>query len=81
LGETRKAIEYYEQRLEITREIGDRRGEGNGLFNLGLALHTLEEKDRAVGLMQRALAIYEAIESPSAKDARDTSKEWGALPG
>ena len=29
LGETRKAIEFYEQALIINREIGDRRGEGN----------------------------------------------------
>jgi Alpha/beta hydrolase family len=33
LGETRRAIELYEQRLAITREIGDRMGEGNALFN------------------------------------------------
>ena len=31
LGEPRKAIEYYEQALKISREIGDRRGEGNTL--------------------------------------------------
>ena len=35
LGEPRKAIEYYEQALKISREIGDRRGEGNHLGNLG----------------------------------------------
>ena len=28
LGETRRAIEFREQSLEILREIGDRRGEG-----------------------------------------------------
>ena len=28
LGETRRAIEFYEKALEIDREIGDRRGEG-----------------------------------------------------
>ena len=35
LGEPRKAIEYYEQALKISRDIGDRRGEGNRLGNLG----------------------------------------------
>ena len=30
LGELRRAIEFYEQGLVIEREIGDRRGEGNG---------------------------------------------------
>src|SRR5208282_472567 len=33
LGETRRAIEFYEQRLAIAREIGDRRGEGSVLGN------------------------------------------------
>ena len=37
LGETRIAIDYYEQALKISRVIGDRRGEGNRLGNLGLA--------------------------------------------
>ena len=31
LGETRRAIQFYEQQLAIVREIGDRRGEGNDL--------------------------------------------------
>ncbi len=42
LGEYRRAIEYYEQRLQIAREIGDRRGEsqrtgqsGHRLLRLG----------------------------------------------
>ncbi len=38
LGETRKAIEFYEKALEIAREIGDRRGEGHALGNLGTGL-------------------------------------------
>ena len=41
LGEPRKAIEYYEQQLMITRAIGDRRGEGNALFDTSLALDGL----------------------------------------
>ena len=35
LGQTRRAIKFYEQRLEIAREIGDRRGEAKSLNNLG----------------------------------------------
>ena len=37
LGDTRTAIDFYEQALAIAREIGDRRGEGNHLGNLGSA--------------------------------------------
>ena len=35
LGDARKAIEYHEQALAIDREVGDRRGEGADLGNLG----------------------------------------------
>jgi len=37
LSEPRKAIEYYEQALDILREIADKRGEGYALGNLGPA--------------------------------------------
>ena len=79
LGEPRKAIEYHEQALAIASEISDRLGEGNALFNVGLALYDLKEKNRAINLVKSALEIYEAIESPTAEDARNKLKEWGAL--
>ena len=37
LGQVDQAIEHYQQALVIAREIGDRRGEGNRLGNLGIA--------------------------------------------
>lgn len=77
LRDTRKAIEFYEQALVIDREIGDRRGEGNDLFNMGLALHGLGDKEKAIELMKKALVIFEAIESPSAENARNALKKWG----
>ena len=48
LGETRKAIEYYEQDLAIARETGDRRGEGMTLGNLGNAYSDLGEPRKAI---------------------------------
>ncbi len=36
LGESRRAIEYHEERLTIAREIGDRRGEGYRWSDLSL---------------------------------------------
>ena len=55
LGETRKAIEYYEQALKIAREIGDRRGEGNRLGNLGNAYSDLGETKKAIEYYEQAL--------------------------
>lgn len=44
---------------------------------MGLALHELEEKDRAIQLVKQALEIYEEIESPNAERVRKALKEWG----
>ena len=76
LGETRRAIEYYEQWVEIAREIGDRLGEANGLFNMSGSQNALGDRDAAVERMQRALAIYDAMEVPEADRARDRLAAW-----
>ncbi|HKQ74564.1 MAG TPA: hypothetical protein VJ810_12810 [Blastocatellia bacterium] len=56
--------------MEIAREIGDRRGEANVLYNWGDELVKLGEDDRAIEMIEAALAIYEQIESPWAEVAR-----------
>ena len=61
LGEPRKAIEYFEQKLAIAREIGDRRGEGNALGNLGLAWAALGEPRKAIDFYEQQLAIAREI--------------------
>ena len=57
LGETRRAIECYEQHLAIARETGDRRGEGTALGNLGLAYFALGELRRVIEYFEQSLAI------------------------
>ena len=57
LGETRRAIEYYEQVLAIAREAGDRRTEGNALGNLGAAYADLGETRRAIEYNEQRLTI------------------------
>ena len=57
LGETRKAIDYYEQLLAIARETGDRHGEGAVLGNLGLAYSDLGETRKAIEYFEQDLAI------------------------
>ena len=76
MGDARKAIEFYEQQLIITREIGDRRGEGNALFNSALAHDSLGNRPEAIARAVAALAIYEAIEDPNAAKVRATLAEW-----
>ena len=64
LGETQKAIEYYEQALVIAREIGDRRGEGARLGNLGIAYARLGETRKAIDLFEQAIQIGQEIQNP-----------------
>ena len=47
LGQYEKAIEHHKQALAISREIGDRQGEGNHLGNLGLVYINLGQYDEA----------------------------------
>ena len=73
---TRKAIEYYEQQLKITQEIGDRSGEGNTLWNMSLALDQLGKRAQAIECAKAALKIQEEIEDPRAEKVRRKLQEW-----
>jgi tetratricopeptide (TPR) repeat protein len=61
LGEPRRAIEVYQQRLTIAHEIGDRRGEGNALGGLGIAYADLGDPRRAIELYEQWLPITREI--------------------
>ena len=56
-----EAIARYTKSLEIAREIGDRRGEGATLGNLGLAYCYLGEYRRAIDFHEQSLAISRDI--------------------
>ncbi len=64
----------------ITREIGDRRGEGNALWNAALAHEALIERDGALGKAKAAFVIYRAIEDPSAAKVAASLCERGVDP-
>ncbi len=76
LGETNRAIEFYQQRLTIEREIGDRRGEGGALWNMSLALDELGERAQAIHHAEQALTIFEQIEDPNTAKVRAKLAEW-----
>jgi tetratricopeptide (TPR) repeat protein len=57
LGRAAEAIPHFERALDLYQEIGDRRGEGVALGNLGLAHDQLGELRRAIEYFERDLAI------------------------
>ena len=61
LGETRKAIEYFEQAQIINREIGSRRDEYTNLNNLGNAWYLLGETCKAIDYYEQGLVIDREI--------------------
>ncbi len=71
MGETRRAIEFYEQALVIASEIGDRRGEGNASHNIAAALARGGRPDEAIEAAERAVAIFEQIEDPNLGKAQE----------
>ena len=61
LGEPQSAIAQFEQALVISREIGDRRGEGITLSNLGNAYTSLGDARRAIEQYQQALVLLSKV--------------------
>lgn len=61
LGQYARALEYFEQALAITSEIGNRHGEGNDLSRLGLVYRNLGQYQDASTAFQKSLSIYEAL--------------------
>jgi tetratricopeptide (TPR) repeat protein len=61
LGETHRAVQFFEQQLAIVREIGDRRGEGIALCNLGIAYKKLGETHRSIQFFEQSLLIDREI--------------------
>ena len=72
------AATFYQQALSIAQEIGDRHGEGNHLANMGLAHKQLRDEVKAREMLEKALAIYEAIEDPNAERVRGWLKGLGS---
>jgi hypothetical protein len=60
-----RAIGFYEQHLAIAREIGNRRGEGETLGNLGSACAALGQLERAIGFLEQAVRIGQEIKDPN----------------
>ena len=57
MGEMRKATEFYEQALQISKKNGARKSEGIWLGNMGLAYSDLGDPRKAIELYEQALKI------------------------
>jgi len=62
--------------LEISREIGDRRGEGNQLGNMGIAYSNLGQRDKARKYWIDALHIFREIKSPHTERVENWLSEF-----
>ncbi len=60
-GDIRRAIDFYNQSLDIARETGDRGNEGRMLLNMGAAYQHRGDIRRAIELYEQALAIFREI--------------------
>ena len=61
LGQTPRAIEFFEQALAIYREVGERTGEATALNSLGSGRLALGDARSAIEHYEQALAIYREV--------------------
>ena len=61
LGDFQKAIEYHERHLKISKEVGDRAGEGKAYCNLGNAYCGLVDLQKAIKYNERHLKISKEV--------------------
>ena len=71
LGDYRRAIDYHKQCLAMTRENGNRQGEGIALGNLGVCYRSLGDYRRGIDHSEQSLAI--------AREIGDRQNEGAAL--
>jgi tetratricopeptide (TPR) repeat protein len=61
LGDRKSAQKYYEEALNIYKEVGDHVGEGTALNNLGWVYDALGKKEKALEYYSQALSIRKEI--------------------
>jgi len=72
LGKKQEALSYYEQALAIRREVGDRGGEGETLWNIGALYFEQSHYDVALASFLLARDIFDEVQSPN----RDSVQSW-----
>ncbi|MFO7030273.1 transcriptional regulator, partial [Limnospira fusiformis CCALA 023] len=64
LGRYQEAIAFYQQSLEIARDIGNRQVEATSLNNLGNAYNALGRYQEGFAASQQAIEIYQELNLP-----------------
>jgi tetratricopeptide (TPR) repeat protein len=70
------AARCFREQLAAARAAGERRSEGNALYNLSLVLDRLGERDAAIAKLETALKVYKSIRDPSARLAGEQLARW-----
>lgn len=60
-GDIHHSIDLYNRAIDISRKIGDRKGEGNYIGNLGIAFQSLGMLEKSRELYEEALAIAREV--------------------
>lgn len=76
LGNVQSAVNCFEQSLAISRATGDRLGEAKTMFIFANAMHRWGHIDPALFYVERAIDIFEELESPLADMVRRTFGKW-----
>ena len=63
-GELEQSLEYFQQCLNISRTLGDRRREGFAFDGIGQALRALDRPDEAIGFHRTACALLRERANP-----------------
>ncbi|XP_078360938.1 tetratricopeptide repeat protein 28-like [Oculina patagonica] len=67
LGDFRKAIDYYELRIKIAKEVGDKAGEGRAYGNLGIAFKSLGDFRKAIDYYELHFKIAKEVGDKAGK--------------
>lgn len=61
LGQINKAMDFYQQALDLCQKTGNRKGEGIGFSNLGLAYRSLGEIEKSIECFSQSLEIARQV--------------------
>jgi tetratricopeptide (TPR) repeat protein len=76
LDDFHNAIRFFEQSLEIAREIGSRRDEANALWNSAIAYNRLGNRAQPISFAEQAVTIYDQLQSPEAPESQRVLTKW-----